>query len=840
MRLLLAGVIALTGACRCSTSVQPTNGELRVSDTLDFGAVPLQAVGRRSLELTNTGRAPIEVSVVAPAPFSTSIDTLTIEGGDSRAVPLAFAPTVEGAASATAEVRPSGSAARQVSLTGVGVPACTSTEPCRLSTWHEPAQACILSLAADGEACASACLSGGRCAGGVCVGESTTCDDGNACTVDGCGADGRCVSSPRACPVPDPCQVAWCDADAGCLTQPVDDDTPCGEDDCATVARCVSGACRRLTRPNADVDCKYTAVAALPWGTCALTRSRKVRCWGQEPGPREHNMPAFMDGGFINVTQLSEGELCVAAGSRLVCADARVNAAFPQAIERLVPGRALLDGGMVVSWGPGQTNAVGNVKDLAGTCVLFRDGGVGCGSATLAPVGFSEAPRRIDSPTPGSVCGVLASGAVECHGLSGGALHLPPTPPGGVVAMGGISPVFDPPQLCLAGADGTVSCVEQQSQAVATVQVPDGVVQLTSRGARHLCALSTAGDVYCWGTSWGTNRHGQLAEPSPFPSHPVDLRLPPARLMALGNGYGLVMSGDELWAWGGMWTLSFERLPLFDGGSIASGGTPLLLGRVPDVRALAGGIAGPCYADGRGMDCWGFRNDDDVGPQLRRVWSGDALGLARFQSRVAMTTGELPAVLHDGGLWVTSAEQAPDVIEASGACVLDADGAVRCKDSSGSSPGQLVGVPLPGPARAVSASWSGGCALMQNLEVRCWSLACAAAVCPPAQTIPGLGWPVRQVVGSLRSGCAVIGLNGVQCWGENMLGQLGRAAPGRSPVALPIPMEEPVKKLEQFMWESGFCAQLESGRVRCWGSNLSGQLGVPALMSSAVPLKVSR
>ena len=68
-----------------------------------------------------------------------------------------------------------------------------------------------------------------------------------------------------------------------------------------------------------------------------------------------------------------------------------------------------------------------------------------------------------------------------------------------------------------------------------------------------------------------------------------------------------------------------------------------------------------------------------------------------------------------------------------------------------------------------------------------------------------------------------------------MSGVLGRDGPPSSR-AVDVAMPEPVVSLH--FSRDAVCALLQSGGVRCWGSNFSGQHGVVPILQSAVPLKV--
>ena len=86
-----------------------------------------------------------------------------------------------------------------------------------------------------------------------------------------------------------------------------------------------------------------------------------------------------------------------------------------------------------------------------------------------------------------------------------------------------------------------------------------------------------------------------------------------------------------------------------------------------------------------------------------------------------------------------------------------------------------------------------------------------------------------QIVTGRDFSCALVDLNdtgdrGVKCWGENTLGQLGNGTvePSSAPVDV---VDLPAGLMEIAAGARHACALLDSGGVKCWGSNVNGQLG---------------
>ena len=98
---------------------------------------------------------------------------------------------------------------------------------------------------------------------------------------------------------------------------------------------------------------------------------------------------------------------------------------------------------------------------------------------------------------------------------------------------------------------------------------------------------------------------------------------------------------------------------------------------------------------------------------------------------------------------------------------------------------------------------------------------------------------VAVSAGSL-SACAVLSSGAVRCWGSNDLGQLGNGSnlTSRYPVTV-AGIDGVSSKATEIAVGSGFaCARLTNGSVRCWGANNFGQLGNGGSAGSSRPVVV--
>lgn len=242
-------LVLIVGGCRCEAPLRPSEqGPLLVSPpSLTFDDTTPGEQRSLSLQVSNGGVTARRVELGVPAPFSVSAASIELAGGAGVELEVGFLPTDVGAFEAVLEV---GDVA--VPLQGRAIaPVTCAAGACETARWDVRSRGCVVAPKAEGEACSSSCITQGRCAAGLCVGEARSCDDGNPCTVDACGVTG-CSSTPLECASPSPCQVATCQRDAGCVLSDLVDGTECGDDDCVsnTSQVCIAGQCLRRERPE--------------------------------------------------------------------------------------------------------------------------------------------------------------------------------------------------------------------------------------------------------------------------------------------------------------------------------------------------------------------------------------------------------------------------------------------------------------------------------------------------------------------------------------------------------------------------------------------------------------
>jgi alpha-tubulin suppressor-like RCC1 family protein len=360
------------------------------------------------------------------------------------------------------------------------------------------------------------------------------------------------------------------------------------------------------------------------------------------------------------------------------------------------------------------------------------------------------------------------------------------------------------------------------------------VVTQLAAGSEHSCARFSNGEVRCW----GRDREGQVGNGGgPIPA--ID---PVAPVVVIDRDVVAVTAGDEhtcvVLADGGVrcWGEdSFGQLGNGPGPNDAQ--SPASVPGVTGASAIAAGAEHTCavLASG-GVKCWGRNNSGQLGnddPNSSEYEPVDVVGLT---GAVAVAAG------------------------AEHTCAIVQGGAMRCWGNNGY--GQLgndqVGggdqrvpvdvIGLGGAAVAVAAAGDHTCAVLDSGALRCWGFdmngQLGNATAQPWETLPGDVVGIASGASAVAAGagttCAIAAGGAVRCWGSDRFGQLGDGAP-----AINEPMPVNVAGLAGgavaiAVGGEHACAALDTGEVRCWGSNAMGQIARPwVLASELVPVAVA-
>ncbi|HMQ24886.1 MAG TPA: carboxypeptidase regulatory-like domain-containing protein [Acidimicrobiales bacterium] len=500
---------------------------------------------------------------------------------------------------------------------------------------------------------------------------------------------------------------------------------------------------------------------------------------------------------------------------------------------------ALLDNGQVKCWGGNGSGRLG-LGDTAA-----RGDAAGEMGDDLAPVALGPGRTATAVVAAGShTCALLDNGQVKCWGNnSTGQLGLGDTADRGDAAgeMGANLPAVDL---------GT----GQRATAV-------------TAGTGFSCALLATGKVKCWGNNasgelgYGDNaaRGDGLGEMGNVLAG-VDLGAGrTVESLASGDTHTCAVLDDRtLKCWGdnGSGQLGLgDTADRGDGpGEMGDSLPAIALGTGRSVTAVAAGAAHTCaLLDNTAVKCWGNNAAGQLG-HGNTTTRGDGAGeMGDTLITTSVGTGRTPMAIDAGG---------------SSSCVRLDDTRIKCWGDNGS--GQLglgdtadrgdtggeMGDALPpvdlAARRAVLDIDAGDttCALLDGGLVRCWGNNAAGQlgqgdtahrgdapgeVGDALPAVPlGSGERARQISASDTHACALLTDGRVKCWGDNATGQLGLGdtanrgdGPGEMGDALPaVDLGTGRTATVVSVGNEHSCAVLDNGQVKCWGENTFGQLGL--------------
>ncbi len=352
-------------------------------------------------------------------------------------------------------------------------------------------------------------------------------------------------------------------------------------------------------------------------------------------------------------------------------------------------------------------------------------------------------------------------------------------------------------------ADGTVRCWgrdargqrgdgPQVSSEVCSGPNLRDVVEIAA-GASHTCARLQSGEVRCW----GANNNGQLGDgtrsatgdPHPVRASATDMNyLTGVVEIAAGASHTCArLQSGEVRCWG-----NGDNGRLGNGTSTRSTTPVAVMGLTNAVEIEAGEEHTCARLQSGEVRCWG-----------RGV------------------TGQL-------GNGTSTESTTPVAVRASAMGVDNLTGVVE-----------------------IAAGGNHTCARLQSGDVRCWGFNGYGQLGNGTETgtttpvaVMGLTNAVEIAAGEGHT-CARLQSGEVRCWGRGFNGLLGNGTSTNSatPVAVrasAMGVDNLTGVVEIAAGKEHTCARLQSGEVRCWGSNLGGQLGnAPRAATGYLPAQSS-
>jgi alpha-tubulin suppressor-like RCC1 family protein len=648
------------------------------------------------------------------------------------------------------------------------------------------------------------------------------------------------------------------------------------------------------------LDTTVTQVVSGGNYTCALTTSGGVKCWGYNGHGQLGDGTTINRSQPVDVSGLNSGVASLAAGLTHTCALTREGGVkcwgdnwFAQLGDGTTTRR--LEPVDVPGLGSGVAGiAVGEVH----TCALTSAGGVKCwGSNVAGQVGDgTHTPRTtpvdVISLSEGAVglsagsqhtCVVTRNGGAKCWGYNGwgglgdGTMTDRPSPTDvtnlsqgvAVIEAGGY-------KTCALTTTGGMKCwgenygylgvgttARETLIAADVTGLTTGVLRISAGGV-HSCAVTSGGGAKCW----GHNGNGRLGDGTL-----ID-RLSPTDVLGLTEGVAEISAvglhtcalttegGVKCWGANALGALgdgtTLDRIAAIDVSGLAHG--------VAEIGA--GGATTCARTRGRGVKCWGWNGNGQLGDGtlLSRSEPVDALGLTSIAAGLGTGNTHGCAVTVGGGAkcWgknssgelgdgtLTERHTAVDVVGLTSgisrivsgeahSCALTTGGGVKCwghnsqgKLGDGTTAMRLTAVNVLGLAAGVTQITAGAhhtCALTGGGAVKCWGYngqgqigdgSFANRLTP--SDVTGLASGVIGIAAGSYHTCALTSGGGIKCWGYNFSGQLGDGSTfSRSTPVSVLGLTSGASNV--VAGASSSCATTLAGSVKCWGDNTRGQLG---------------
>jgi alpha-tubulin suppressor-like RCC1 family protein len=345
-------------------------------------------------------------------------------------------------------------------------------------------------------------------------------------------------------------------------------------------------------------------------------------------------------------------------------------------------------------------------------------------------------------------------------------------------------------------------------------------------GEMNSCAVTTSGQVRCWGSNGsgqlglGNDSVTLLTSNKPLTAH----RIPRgATAVAVGASHVCAVVNGALACWG---SNSAGELGI---ASTASSNLPQRVVGSDVPHAVAAGQTASCAVFGSGASCWGINTAFQLGEEAdSNVTTPHAIG-----GRLA-----------DGVAQIAVSYQHACAIQA-GAVYCWGTNNANCLGSTATRTGTPVATGVTGGATALALGYMHTCAIVGG-GAKCWGDNVygelgndAVPITSMAPVTPtGLDGGVSSICAGFEFTCAVVN-GGAVCFGANVKGQLGVGDLAVQYKRVPTPvvgLGSGVKEVACGYMHA--CALKDDGSVLCWGHNDQGQLGNGASDDTSKPVNV--
>ena len=537
--------------------------------------------------------------------------------------------------------------------------------------------------------------------------------------------------------------------------------------------------------------------------TCSLQYGGKVKCWGKNVDGQLGDGSNKNKNSPVDVVGLSSGVVAVSAGNSHTC--------------------ALLENGGVKCWGDNSAGQLGNgnndnkntpvlviclesgIKAISAggshTCALLENGGVKCwGDNSAGQLGNGN---NVNVNIPLDVAG-LASGVKAIS--AGGSHTCALLENGGVKCWGDNS----------AGQLGNGNNVDVETPAevkglqIEAISISTGLGKNTG----HTCAILVDKRITCW----GDDKYGQLGNGTEMLSYsPIDVTNLESEAIKISSGGSHTCT---LLDTGGVKCWGDNQYGQLGNGNNENTNIPVYVtGLISGVKTIsAGGYHTCALLENGGVKCWGRNTSGQLGNgnlENRNV-PVDVIGLSSGVKAISAGDYHTCALLENGGVKCWGKNMSAQV----------GNGTYEDKNT----PVDITG--LSSGVNSISAGNLYTCVLLDKGKAECWrNWGAELSIDIEIDAVSAIS------VGGFHS-CVILNNGGARCWGSNNYGQLGYGS-GIYESYTPVDVEgldKGVKEISAGYYHT--CALLDKGEIKCWGLNNYGQLGNELDTKSFNPIDV--
>jgi len=374
----------------------------------------------------------------------------------------------------------------------------------------------------------------------------------------------------------------------------------------------------------------------------------------------------------------------------------------------------------------------------------------------------------------------------------------------------------------------------KSGESIYSIVVGDAVLNVSQidAGDYHTCAITTDGKVKCW----GGNADYQLGNGTTTKSSlPVDVMGLPGRAVSIDAGGGhtcALLDTGELYCWGRNYSGQLgddtnQRRP-----------SPVRAGALENVVQFSAGGEHTCAITNVGAAyCWGENYNGQIGTGLQGTDRWKPFAITGLSSGVRMIAAG-----------------------AQNSCVVMTNGTAKCwgiglanasldsYDKAAPSDVRLANNTILTSVKKIDIGWSHVCAVLTSGSVKCWGNtseypignATFGQYSPALYAADVIGLPeaVDDIDAGYSHSCAKTVSGKMLCWGSNRTGQLGRTISGSATAAPGYVDGLDGAVVAISAGRDQTCATLDSGKMQCWGANAEGQLGDGSFTQRSRPVNV--